>query len=130
MSLVFFNNLSFMKHSQIFEKPFRMLTGLELFLSDLLSFLLIDLTEAILTFFEKHERSIAEFMMLVRCLSITSPDSFIILIGIPSGLVVFLEFRRLISLFIFSFFASGKLFLRIRAFFSNLINTSNGFHNC
>ena len=49
-------------------------------------------------------------MVLVRCLSITSADSFIILSGIPSGPVAFLGFRRLISIFISSFFASGKLY--------------------
>ena len=99
-----------------------MLTGLELPLSDLLSFLYIGLTEVILAFFEKHELSKSVFMILVRCLSITSADSFIILTGIPSGLVAFLGFRCLISIFISSFFASGKLY-RIRAFFSNLVNT-------
>ena len=93
-------------------------------LSDLLSFLYIGLTEAILAFFEKHELSKSVFMILVICLSITSADSFIILTGIPSGLVAFLGFRCLISIFISSFFASGKLYiLRIRAFFSNLVNT-------
>ena len=62
--------------------------------------------------------------MLVRCLSITSVDSFIILSGIPSGPVALLGFRPLISIFISSFFASGKLYiLELEHFFSNLINT-------
>ena len=62
-------------------------------------------------------------MMLVRCLSITSAESFIILSGIPSGPVTFLGFKRMISIFIFSFFASGKLYILGLEFFSNLINT-------
>ena len=62
-----------------------MLTGPELFSSDVLSFLYIGLTEEILPFSEKHEHSKSVFMMLVRCLSIRSGDSFIILSGIPSG---------------------------------------------
>ena len=41
----------------------------------------------------------------------TSVDNFIILSGIPSGPVAFLGFRRLISIFISSFFASGKLYI-------------------
>ena len=81
-----------------------------MFLSDLLSFLYIGLTGDILAFSEKHELSKSVFMMLVRCLSITA-DSFIILSGIPSGPVAFLGFRRLISIFISSFFASGKLYI-------------------
>ena len=44
-----------------------MLTGLELFLSDLLSFLYTALTEAILVFSEKHEHSKSVFIILVRC---------------------------------------------------------------
>ena len=88
-----------------------MLTDLLLFFSDLLSFLYIGLTEAILAFSEKHELSKSVFMMLVRCLSITSADSFIILSGIPSGPVAFFGFRRLISIFISSSFASGKLYI-------------------
>ena len=66
-----------------------MLTGPELFSSDVLSFLYIGLTEEILAFSEKHEHSKSVFMMLVRCLSIRSGDSFIILSGIPSGAVAF-----------------------------------------
>ena len=50
-------------------------------------------------------------MMLIRCLSITLADSSIVLSGIPSGPVAFLGFRRLISIFISSFFASGKLYI-------------------
>ena len=80
-----------------------MRTGLQLFSSDLLSFLYIRLTEAILAFSEKHEHSRSVFMMLARCLSITSADSFIILSGIPSGPVAFLGLRRLISIYISSF---------------------------
>ena len=57
--------------------------------SGLFSFLYIGLTEAILAFREKHEHSKSVFMMLVRCLSRTSADSFIILNGIPSGPVTF-----------------------------------------
>ena len=53
--------------------------------SGLFSFLYIGLTEAILAFREKHEHSKSVFMMLVRCLSRTSADSFIILNGISSG---------------------------------------------
>ena len=95
-----------------------------MFLSDLLSFLYIGLTEGILAFSEKHELSKSVFMMLVRCLSITSTDSFIILTGIPSGPVAFLGFRCLISIFISSFLLQENyIYLRIRAFFSNLINT-------
>ena len=88
-----------------------MLTGLYLFLSDLLSFLYVGLTEAILAFSEKHELSKSVFMMLVRSLSIISADSFKILSGITSGPVAFLGFRRLISIFISSRFASGKLYV-------------------
>ena len=62
--------------------------------------------------------------MLVRCLSITSADSFVILSGIPSGAIAFLGSRHLISIFISSFFASGKLYiLGLEHFLSNLINT-------
>ena len=53
-----------------------MLTGPELFLSDVLSFLYIGLTEEILAFSEKHEHSKSVFMMLVRCLSIRYLDGF------------------------------------------------------
>ena len=74
-------------------------------------FLYVGLTEAILVFFGKNKHFKSVFMMLVRCLSITSADSFIILSGIPSGPVAFLGFRRLISIFISSFFASGKLYI-------------------
>ena len=72
-------------------------------LSDLLSFLYIGLTEETLAFSEKYEHSKSVFIMLVRCLSITSAGSFILLSGIPSGPVAFLGFRRLISIFISSF---------------------------
>ena len=48
--------------------------------------------------------------MLVTCLSITSAESFIVLSGIPSGLIAFLGFRRWIRIFISSFFALGKLY--------------------
>ena len=115
----------------MFEKPFRMLTGLYLFSSDLLSFLYIGLTEAVLAFSEKHELSKSVSMMLVRCLSITSIDSFITLSGIPYGPVVFLGFRCLISIFISSFFASGKpYFLGLEHFFLIwLILGLDGFYN-
>ena len=57
-----------------------------------------------------------KFMMLVRCLSITSADSFIILCGIPSGHVAFLGFRRLINIIISSYFCFSKtIYLGIRA---------------
>ena len=71
----------------------------------------IDLTEAVLAFSEKHELSKSVFIMLVSCLSITSADSFKILSGIPSGPVGYWELRRLISIFISSFFASGRLYI-------------------
>ena len=77
----------------------------------MLSFLYIGLTDAILTFSEKHEHSKSMFKMLVRCLSITSADSFIILNGIQSGPIAFLGFRRLISIFISPFLASRKLYI-------------------
>ena len=69
------------------------------------------LTEAILALSEKLELSKSVFMMLVRRMSIKSADSFIILSSIPSGHAAFLGFRRLISIFISSFFASGKLYI-------------------
>ena len=101
-----------------------MLTGLELFLSDLLSFLYTALTEAILVFSEKHEHSKSVFIILVRCQSITLAGNFIILRGFPSAPVVFLGFRCLVSISISSFFCFRKtIFLGIRGFFSNLINT-------
>ena len=50
-------------------------------------------------------------MMLVRCFSLTSAYSFIILSDIPSGPVAILGFSRLISIFISSFFDSEKLYI-------------------
>ena len=47
------------------------------------------LTEAILTLSEKHEHSKSVFIVLIRCLSMTSADSFIISSGIASGPVAF-----------------------------------------
>ena len=99
-----------------------MLTGLELFLSDLLSFLYAALTKAILVFSEKHEHSKSVFIILVRCQSITLAGNFIILRGFPSAPVVFLGFRCLVSIFISSFFCFRKtIFHGIRGFFSNLM---------
>ena len=87
-----------------------MLTGLKLFLSDVFLFY-IALTEAILVFSEKHEFSEPVFMMLVRCFSITSADNFLILSDIPTVPVAFFGFRRLITIFISSFFSSKKLYI-------------------
>ena len=71
----------------------------------------IGLTEAILAFSEKHGHSKFVFVMLVRWVSKISADSFIILCDIPSVPVAFLGFRHSISIFISSFFASGKLYI-------------------
>ena len=74
------------------------------------------LTEIISAFSEKHEHSKSVFIMLVICFPITTADSFTSSSDILSDPVAFFGFRRLISIFVSSFFCFRRAIF-FRAFF-------------